>query len=312
MGLRDARLLRRILPDQPSTPRAKVVVVVANDEKKQREEEPALTERPRTTSFGHQVGRMLDESWGDESEERLSIGTLPPRVPEAAPSARAEEEASPARPPTILDGSWQRELEDALDALEAAPVDEAERKRLSKDPGLVELKEILARGPVTKEEDQKATRRIKRGDLQGALDALTDAIDAHKTHPQPWTKRGIARARSGDLKGAVEDYSRALELDPEYLPAWANRGSASFHLGQHESAARDCTRAIELAPNLAQAWLFRGIARAKLGEAESGKDLYTFLDLCPYSPWVKLIRDTLKQIENWDEDDSDEEGEPLD
>lgn len=300
MGLRDARLLKLFLRDPPPTPRAKVVVVVTDGENKpgpgNDEEQPR-----RTSAFGQEVGRQLDRSWVDESGERLSVGTLPPLDDPDAP---------PSPPSQLLAGSWQRELEDALDALEAAPVDADERKRLSRDPGLAELKEILARGPVTKEDDQRATRRIKRGDLQGALDALTDAIEAHESHPQPWTKRGIARARSGDLQGAVADYSRALELDPEYLPAWANRGSANFHLGDLEATVRDCSRAIDLASNLAQAWLFRGIARAKLHEPESSQDLYAFLGLCPYSPWVKLIRDTLKQIDNWDEDDSDE-GEAL-
>lgn len=304
MGLRDARLLRRMLPDPPAkgprevASRTQVVVLVRPGPD---DAPPAPEPAPRPSSdFGSTVGRMLDQAWGgEESEERLAIGTLPPRP--------APKDEAPVRPPTrLLQGTWQHDLEHALDVLEEAEVTPAERARLSKDPGLVELKAILARGPMTDAQDQRATRRSKRGDVQGALDELTDAIEAHKTHPQPWTKRGIAHARAGDLQRAVADYTRALELDPEYLPAWANRGSANFHLDQHEDTVRDCTRAVELAPRLAQAWLFRGMARAKLGQATAGEDLYHFLQLCPYSPWVKLIRETLKQVENWDEDDSDE------
>lgn len=324
MGLRDPRLLRRILSEgaadggsrteaRASSPQVVVVVRHRGDEREPRPAELASPEvasselaasAPLGPDFSHQVGRLLDEAWGgEESEERLSIGTLPP-----APEPQASELQLPVRPPTrLLQGSWQHDLEGALDALDVAEVDPAERKRLSKDPGLVELKAILERGPLSPDDDQRATRRIKRGDVRGAIDALSDLVEQHKTHPQPWTKRGIARARAGDLAGAVADYSRALELDPQYLPAWANRGSANFHLKDLEGTVRDCSRALELAPRLAQAWLFRGIAQAKLGRAEAAGDLYEFLELSPYSPWVKLIRETLKQIDNWDEDDPDEE-----
>lgn len=255
--------------------------------------------------FTQDVSRLLDEAWGgEESEERLSIGTLPPRPASPPPS----DSGRVSRPPTrLLQGSWQRDLEGALDALEVAEVDAEERKRLSKDPGLVGLKAILEQGPLSKDDDQRATRRIKRGDVRGAIEQLSELVEQHKSHPQPWTKRGIARARAGDLTGAVADYTRALELDPQYLPAWANRGSANFHLKDLEGTVRDCSRAVELSPQLAQAWLFRGIAQAKLGRAAAAEDLYAFLELSPYSPWVKLIRDTLKQIDNWDEDDPDEE-----
>src|SRR5690606_35595243 len=50
--------------------------------------------------------------------------------------------------------------------------------------------------------------------------------------------RGNSRLMQGDLEGAVEDYTRALELSPGLLAALGNRGLAYLRLGRVDEALR--------------------------------------------------------------------------
>jgi tetratricopeptide (TPR) repeat protein len=68
--------------------------------------------------------------------------------------------------------------------------------------------------------------------------------------------RGVARARLGDLDGAIEDYTRALELAPEDADILFNRGNAWVAKAEYQRATADFARAIEADPGRAQA-LFR-------------------------------------------------------
>ena len=228
--------------------------------------------------------------WGDDGDtQRYKPAELPPPDTRERPST---ERLAPAR---LYSEGWKDDLEDALNQLDAAPIDSAERKRLARDPGQSHVNAVLREGPVK-------TDRTRSQDLKALIAACSHAIAASPAHPQPWTKRGIAKARLGDLTGALTDYFSALERVPDYLPALANVASAQFHLENYEATVEACTLALERAPRLAKAWLFRGIARAKLGHLEgANNDLFHFLRLSPYSPYKKVIRQTLREYCNWDE-----------
>jgi len=250
--------------------------------------------------FGDKVASILDNAWPESRRYTAKLAKLD--LGDNQLNVVADDDLDLTKPQDeLFGGSWERDLLSALDELDNAAVTAAERKQLSKDPGAAEIRAQLAQGP---------TRDHKRGDPKGAISHFSAAIQANPEHPQPWTKRGIAHARLGKLEQAVDDYTEALDLDPNYLPALANRGSARFHLGDLEGTEQDCSAAVELEPKLAMAWLFRGIARAKLGNREgANEDLYYFLKLTPYSPYVELIRTTLKDRCNWEEDS--DEGEVL-
>lgn len=251
--------------------------------------------RDAEEDFSDEVASLLDDAWGEE--------------PTPAKTRRQREAVSeaPERPAEApLDVNWQDDLFAALDRIESAPVSAEQRKILSRDPGQADVNEQLQRGPISPHAD-RGTRILKRGDVVGAIAEFSKAIREAPDHPQPWTKRGIAKARVGRLDQAIDDYTEALEQDPNYLPALANRAAAYFHLQDYEATDRDCTRTIELAPKLAKGWLFRGIARAKLGWGSGAQeDLLRFLEIAPYSPYRTLIRKTLIQCANWDEDDDDD------
>jgi regulator of sirC expression with transglutaminase-like and TPR domain len=240
-----------------------------------------LPEAVAAEGSSDEIARLIDAAWDDDAPRAWGSAVKKDQL-----------ESERARPQKLMTDSWRIDLRQALNSIETAGLAEHQRNRLSRDPGQAEVNALLKRGPA-----RGATRRLKRPDLKGAIKKLSRSIDDHGGHPQPWTKRGIARARGGDLEGAVEDYSRALALDATYLPALANRASANFHLRRYALCEEDCTRAIARAPRLAKAWLFRGISRAMLGRGGAREDMLRFLKLSPYSPYVRYIRSLLRQVE---------------
>jgi mutual gliding-motility protein MglA len=232
----------------------------------------ALDERSQAPNeASEEISSLIDQAWGDEGW-----------------SGRG----APAPDPKLLEGGWEAQLSNALAELESKPVKAHQRKRLSRDPGQALVDALLKRGPA-----RGGTQRFKRDKLKLSIKELTKEIKSNSEHPQPWTKRGIARARGGDLKGAITDYTKALDADPAYLPALANRASAHFHLKQYRQAETECTRTLKRAPRLAKAWLFRGISRAVLRRPGAREDMMRFLKLSPYSPRVGYIRKLLKEFD---------------
>ncbi|MBL4844649.1 MAG: tetratricopeptide repeat protein [Planctomycetes bacterium] len=126
----------------------------------------------------------------------------------------------------------------------------------------------------------------------------TEPPKASKSTTRALTRRGILRAKSGDLAGAIEDYSEALQFADDHLPALANRGVAHFHSGNFDAADVDCSKALRIAPKLAKAWLVRGLARAKVGlDREAEEDLLRYVDLAPSSNYIGVVRKTLRELE---------------
>jgi Flp pilus assembly protein TadD len=91
--------------------------------------------------------------------------------------------------------------------------------------------------------------RIKKGDLNGAIEDFTRAIELDPNERRAWNDRGIALFEKGDLNGAIADYSRAIELDPESRVAWNNRGNARKDKGDLEGAISDWEQFLKLVLN---------------------------------------------------------------
>ena len=116
---------------------------------------------------------------------------------------------------------------------------------------------------AAREQVERADEKFKAGDMKGAIDALTRAIELDPRLAGAWYRRGMARGTLRDWDGAVSDLTKALELDPGYVPAWRDRGRARDHVGDVEGALSDLTRAIELDPGSAMAHCNRGVVRAE-------------------------------------------------
>jgi tetratricopeptide (TPR) repeat protein len=139
----------------------------------------------------------------------------------------------------------------------------------------------------------RATARHALGDLAGAIEDATHAIEVDPRCAAAYGTRGVVRDEQGDHKGALEDLTRVIELAPDKAPGWADRAATLLDLDEVDAAIADATRAIDLNPRLARAYGCRGEALARKGDRRAAPDYRKFLELAPGSPEEPRIRDWL-------------------
>lgn len=133
--------------------------------------------------------------------------------------------------------------------------------------------------------------RKDAGDLAGAMEDYSRALQLDPGYTLAYTNRAVARQRLGDFEGALQDLDRSIALDPDDSSAFANRGVVQIRLGQTERALADFTRAIELDPSNSAAYANRGTLRSNLGEYGAAlADLDRALALNPIQPDALVAR----------------------
>jgi tetratricopeptide (TPR) repeat protein len=65
-----------------------------------------------------------------------------------------------------------------------------------------------------------------------------------------WLAQGNRCMKQGDLDGAINAFTRAIELDPRLAAAYTNRGLARSYKGDYDAGIADCTKSIELDPTV--------------------------------------------------------------
>ena len=103
-----------------------------------------------------------------------------------------------------------------------------------------------------------------------------------KSEAQQWYDHGVGLQRRGQLDEAVQAYTEAIRFDPGLVQAYNNRGAANINLGKPELAIPDLDEAIKLRPNLAVAHSTRGMAHTSLGQLDRAvRDLNEAIRLNP-------------------------------
>lgn len=162
----------------------------------------------------------------------------------------------------------------------------------------------------------RAAERYENGEVDGAVDDLTEALSLAGEQPDILHKRGVARAAMNNVDGAMEDWDRAIELDDTHVGAlvdralalydadqpgealddydraadieerpeiFANRGVARFEVGDIDGALADFEHALELDDELVAAYLNRAMVRRATGDVDGAVDDYTAaIDLDPH------------------------------
>lgn len=96
-----------------------------------------------------------------------------------------------------------------------------------------------------------------------AIEILGAVIRSDKNSDEAYYLRGYAKLGLGDLMGALQDLTTALELNPVYTEAFHYRGIVNAELGNYEDAVSDFTNAIELRPDLAGSYYSRGVTHMR-------------------------------------------------
>ncbi|WP_341531444.1 tetratricopeptide repeat-containing serine protease family protein (plasmid) [Nostoc sp. UHCC 0302] len=120
----------------------------------------------------------------------------------------------------------------------------------------------------------QAGDKYKKGDLQGALADLNQAIKINPNFANAYNNRGVVRDELGDKQGAITDLNQAIKINPNFANAYNNRGNTHALLGDKQRAIADYNQAIKINPNLADAYNNRGLARAQLGDKQGAIEDY--------------------------------------
>lgn len=165
---------------------------------------------------------------------------------------------------------------------------------------------LMAQAPRTAQEfNRKGLDRQDRGDIDGAVEDFTKAIEASKgiMLVVSYNNRANARMRRRDWAGAIADYTTTIDLQlgkgtqadqkddskaesvvigPPIEMAYLNRGIARQAAGEFDGAIADYNSALEALPRFAEAYYNRAIAFQSKGDSQAAiKDYSTALELSP-------------------------------
>ncbi|WP_072622333.1 tetratricopeptide repeat protein [Spirulina major] len=112
--------------------------------------------------------------------------------------------------------------------------------------------------PEAKELFNQGVDRYQAGDLMGAIDLWSQAIEIDPNFAYAYYNRGLAYSNLKRYEEAITDYTSAIEIDPNDASAYYNRGNAYNALKRYEEAIADYTSAIDIDPKYAYAYNNRG------------------------------------------------------
>lgn len=118
-----------------------------------------------------------------------------------------------------------------------------------------------------------------------AVAAYNQAVDAFPNTLVVVNDRGTFRRSIGDLTGAIEDFTRALQIDPSFAIGYINRGMCLSEQNNPRAAEGDFTQALglRLDPTMQLlSYRMRAMSRVVQGRAEAGiSDLSAAIKIAP-------------------------------
>jgi tetratricopeptide (TPR) repeat protein len=102
--------------------------------------------------------------------------------------------------------------------------------------------------------------RHQAGDLSGAAESYSKAVEVDQKFAAALHFRGKARAGLGDLKAGISDHTKAIRIDPKFADALMDRGLLLHGSGNLDGAISDFSRVIKLNKKDANAYYHRGLS----------------------------------------------------
>jgi tetratricopeptide (TPR) repeat protein len=150
------------------------------------------------------------------------------------------------------------------------------------------------------------TIRLKRNDMQAALDLLEAAVRADARRPLFHCTLGTARLQAGDAQGALASFQAAIDLQANDSAGWDGLGLALRRLDRIDEAVAALRRAVKLDPSSRAASRNLGNALIDVGQLEEAELIYSqLLENNPLDPEAAIqrgiIRLTRADFRGWDE-----------
>ncbi|MHB2020133.1 MAG: tetratricopeptide repeat protein [Candidatus Xenobia bacterium] len=181
--------------------------------------------------------------------------------------------------------------------------------------------ESIDRGGLARARCNRAALRLREGDVAGAIEESTAALELDPTLADAYAVRARAGKRPEDceraialrpdvaryhyikaelLEGeaAIAACTRAIALNAVMPEPWALRAEAQRVRGEFNAAIEDASRAIALSPKATAAWRTRAQAREAAGHLEqAAADFRRLLDLVPDDAAAKEALKRLPAVE---------------
>ncbi|ABW26962.1 tetratricopeptide repeat-containing S1 family peptidase [Acaryochloris marina] len=117
----------------------------------------------------------------------------------------------------------------------------------------------VPQGPRAGDFYLQATDKLQRGDSQGALRDLNQAISLNPNYANAYGDRATIKFQQGDRRGALADLDQAIQIDPQLADAYGIRGLYRVVTGNIRGAQSDVEKAVRLKPEIGYA--SRGVVR---------------------------------------------------
>src|SRR5688572_10081132 len=129
--------------------------------------------------------------------------------------------------------------------------------------------------------------RYQKGDLEGALADLNQAIRIRPTLAVAYLNRAAVQRAQMETMAAIKDLDRAISLDKKMFQAFSNRGSLRLDLEDYQGALADLNRAIELNDKIAEPFYHRGYVYLGLKDFDTAiVDFERAIKLAPNMAWA--------------------------
>lgn len=129
---------------------------------------------------------------------------------------------------------------------------------------------------------KRAATRYLKGDLDGAIEDYSRALESEPRAAEVYVKRGGARRAKGDLNGAIDDFNLAYDIDPlsvhndrSVAEAYSNRGFIRTNKLDMPGAISDFNKALECYQGNPDLYFKRGRARLINGDLGGAITDYT-------------------------------------
>lgn len=128
----------------------------------------------------------------------------------------------------------------------------------------------------------RGNAKYVKGDLDGAIEDYTIAIEFKQDFADAYNNRAIAKYKNRNRDGAIKDFTKAIDLfidNKDKAEAYNNRGLAKRQKGDRDGAIEDYNKAIKINPNFAEAFYNRGSAkRSMVYEANTKEEKRKWFD----------------------------------
>jgi serine protease Do len=114
----------------------------------------------------------------------------------------------------------------------------------------------------------QAGDKYQKGDVNGAIRDLNQALKLNPNYAAAYSKRGILNYVLSDQDAALKDFNRALRLNATDADSYVGRGLTLSALGSKREAIADYSQAIEYNAFQGSAFYNRGVLFYNMGDSQ--------------------------------------------